>query len=185
MMLLRWVSSKSRPWISMPLASAASRTGRRTSRPITLHVPSPPSAVAPATATSAKPYALDARPQPSASRIRSLARCSTGAGISSNFKPAANSASVRAGLVAAAVTEILSSMLQSRFGLSHIVDETAVSGVEGKDRGTSRRERAARIGAQVVGADLDDVFDMRTEIHAADDVTGQAVLACDRLRRSI
>ena len=55
MMLARCVSSKSSPWISTPLTNAASRSGSRSARPITLTLPSPPSAMAPATAASEKP----------------------------------------------------------------------------------------------------------------------------------
>src|ERR1700738_3244905 len=41
-MLARWVSSKSSPWINMPLTSAASRTGRRVGRAMSVHPPTPP-----------------------------------------------------------------------------------------------------------------------------------------------
>src|SRR6266446_6676038 len=108
------VSSKSRPWINMPLTSAASRTGRRLARPITLHRPTPPSAVAPARVASEKPYAFEAMPQPSASRIRSLARSRTAAGMCSKVSPQANSPRVRAG---ADVAGRLSGMGFPRFGV--------------------------------------------------------------------
>src|ERR1051326_2824670 len=112
-------------------------------------------------------------PQPSASRINSLARWSTGFGMSSKDRSAANSARRLAGVVSAAGLETASSMMGHRFGLRHVVDEAAVARGECEGCGAARRKRAARIGAQTIRADLDDVFDVRAEIHAADDLAGE------------
>src|SRR5689334_2494478 len=124
-------------------------------------------------------------PQPSASRIRSFARWSTGFGMSSKDRSAANSARRLAGVVSASGLETESSMMGHRFGLRHVVDETAVTRVECEGCGAARRGRAARIGAQAIRADFDDVFDVRPEIHAADDLARETVLSGGCLRRRV
>src|ERR1700742_35763 len=124
-------------------------------------------------------------PQPSASRIRSFARSSTGFGMSSKLRSAANSARRWAGFVCATGLETLSSMMGHRFGLRHVVDEAAVARVECEGCRAARRERAAGIGAETIFADLDDVFDVRAEIHAADDPAREAVLSGGGLRRRV
>src|SRR5260221_7783077 len=102
--------------------------------------------------------------------------------MSSKLRSAANSARRRAGFVCAAGLETLSSMGGHRFGLRHVVDEAAVARVECEDCGAARREGAAGIGAQTILADLDDVFDMRSEIHSADDPARKAVLSREHRR---
>ena len=78
------VSSKSRPWHSMPLASAAAAAGTRSARPIALEGPDPASS-ATASPGRASPTPSAASPQPSASRMCSRATARTSAGTSASW----------------------------------------------------------------------------------------------------
>src|SRR5262249_50671273 len=116
------VSSKSRPWHVIAFANAAFAAGRRSARPITVACASPPSSRIVARPSVPLPVACPASPQPSTSRMWSLACSTTSTGTSSRSSEVAKPAIVSAAVMSHRPVVVGTGKRSLNFGCAALVD---------------------------------------------------------------